>query len=193
MKGIKGRLNRLPAAGVGDMVMATVKKGKPELRKKGECGNSPGTRRESGTNPPGSHPHPSQSTRWVLAVAQGVVVEGQSKRRRFWVKWQLLVLLISISGGTPGLGILGWDGMGGKGPEIPSSTIPGGSKARAGGTARDPGAAMADQGNLYQGGIPSSPSVKRSDVIWICKIRIMGFHDDGIPSLNPLPSPAVHQ
>lgn len=31
---IKGRLNRLPAAGVGDMVLATVKKGKPELRKK---------------------------------------------------------------------------------------------------------------------------------------------------------------
>lgn len=38
VKGIKGRLNRLPAAGVGDMVMATVKKGKPELRKKGEFG-----------------------------------------------------------------------------------------------------------------------------------------------------------
>ena len=36
VKGIKGRLNRLPAAGVGNMVMATVKKGKPELRKKGE-------------------------------------------------------------------------------------------------------------------------------------------------------------
>merc|ERR1711918_113545 len=34
VKGIKGRLNRLPAATVGDMVMATVKKGKPELRKK---------------------------------------------------------------------------------------------------------------------------------------------------------------
>jgi large subunit ribosomal protein L23e len=32
--GIKGRLNRLPAAGCGDMVVATVKKGKPELRKK---------------------------------------------------------------------------------------------------------------------------------------------------------------
>ena len=31
-------MNRLPAAGVGDMVMATVKKGKPELRKKGEYG-----------------------------------------------------------------------------------------------------------------------------------------------------------
>jgi large subunit ribosomal protein L23e len=35
VKGIKGRLNRLPAATVGDMVLATVKKGKPELRKKG--------------------------------------------------------------------------------------------------------------------------------------------------------------
>merc|ERR1711915_423172 len=32
--GIRGRLNRLPAACVGDMVLATVKKGKPELRKK---------------------------------------------------------------------------------------------------------------------------------------------------------------
>ena len=36
VKGIKGRLNRLPAAGAGDLVLATVKKGKPELRKKGE-------------------------------------------------------------------------------------------------------------------------------------------------------------
>ncbi|XP_020907091.1 60S ribosomal protein L23 [Exaiptasia diaphana] len=34
VKGIKGRLNRLPAAASGDMVLATVKKGKPELRKK---------------------------------------------------------------------------------------------------------------------------------------------------------------
>jgi len=34
VKGWGARLNRLPAAGVGDMVMATVKKGKPELRKK---------------------------------------------------------------------------------------------------------------------------------------------------------------
>ena len=31
------RLNRLPAAAPGDMVMATVKKGKPDLRKKGAC------------------------------------------------------------------------------------------------------------------------------------------------------------
>lgn len=35
VKGFGARLNRLPAAGVGDMVMATVKKGKPDLRKKG--------------------------------------------------------------------------------------------------------------------------------------------------------------
>src|SRR5690242_9702147 len=34
VKGIGARLNRIPAGGVGDMVMATVKKGKPELRKK---------------------------------------------------------------------------------------------------------------------------------------------------------------
>merc|ERR1712166_1455354 len=31
---IGARLNRLPAAGVGDMFLGTVKKGKPELRKK---------------------------------------------------------------------------------------------------------------------------------------------------------------
>lgn len=31
------RLNRLPAACVGDFVLASVKKGKPELRKKGAC------------------------------------------------------------------------------------------------------------------------------------------------------------
>lgn len=29
------RLNRLPAAAAGDMIMASVKKGKPDLRKKG--------------------------------------------------------------------------------------------------------------------------------------------------------------
>merc|ERR1719238_427894 len=31
---VGGRLNRLPAAAAGDMCMCTVKKGKPELRKK---------------------------------------------------------------------------------------------------------------------------------------------------------------
>lgn len=34
VKGIHARLNRLPAAGVGDMFIASVKKGKPDLRKK---------------------------------------------------------------------------------------------------------------------------------------------------------------
>eukprot|EP00178_Gracilaria_changii_P016735 TRINITY_DN4805_c1_g1_i1.p1 TRINITY_DN4805_c1_g1~~TRINITY_DN4805_c1_g1_i1.p1 ORF type:complete len:141 (-),score=23.53 TRINITY_DN4805_c1_g1_i1:36-458(-) len=34
VKGVGGRLNRLPQAGPGDMVMCTVKKGKPDLRKK---------------------------------------------------------------------------------------------------------------------------------------------------------------
>lgn len=32
--GVKGRLNKLPSATVGDLVMASCKKGKPELRKK---------------------------------------------------------------------------------------------------------------------------------------------------------------
>lgn len=31
---ISGRLNRLPSASVGDMILCSVKKGKPELRKK---------------------------------------------------------------------------------------------------------------------------------------------------------------
>ena len=35
------RLNRLPSAACGDMVMATVKKGKPDLRKKGETAHPP--------------------------------------------------------------------------------------------------------------------------------------------------------
>ncbi|KAG1359471.1 hypothetical protein COCNU_08G009170 [Cocos nucifera] len=34
VKAIKGRLNRLPSTCVGDMVMATVKKEKPDLKKK---------------------------------------------------------------------------------------------------------------------------------------------------------------
>ena len=34
------RLNRLPSAAAGDMVMATVKKGKPDLRKKGKLTKS---------------------------------------------------------------------------------------------------------------------------------------------------------
>ncbi|KTW31557.1 60S ribosomal protein L23 [Pneumocystis carinii B80] len=34
VKGTGARLNRLPASSIGDMVLTTVKKGKPELRKK---------------------------------------------------------------------------------------------------------------------------------------------------------------
>ena len=34
VKGVHGRLNQLPSASVGDMVICSVKKGKPELRKK---------------------------------------------------------------------------------------------------------------------------------------------------------------
>jgi large subunit ribosomal protein L23e len=34
VRGIKGRLNRLPSSAPGDIVVASVKKGKPELRKK---------------------------------------------------------------------------------------------------------------------------------------------------------------
>ncbi len=35
--GIGARLNRLPVAGVASMFLCSVKKGKPELRKKSEC------------------------------------------------------------------------------------------------------------------------------------------------------------
>ena len=35
---IKGRLNKLPSAAPGDLVMCSCKKGKPELRKKGPAG-----------------------------------------------------------------------------------------------------------------------------------------------------------
>ncbi|KII62976.1 60S ribosomal protein L23 [Thelohanellus kitauei] len=34
VKRVKGTLNRLPAAGVGDLLVCTVKKGKPDMRKK---------------------------------------------------------------------------------------------------------------------------------------------------------------
>ena len=35
-----GRLKRLPAATVGDMILCSVKKGKPELKKKGNTKSS---------------------------------------------------------------------------------------------------------------------------------------------------------
>lgn len=36
--GVGARLNRIPAGAVGDFILASVKKGKPELRKKGAFG-----------------------------------------------------------------------------------------------------------------------------------------------------------
>ena len=36
VNGTQARLNRLPAAASGDLFVASVKKGKPELRKKGK-------------------------------------------------------------------------------------------------------------------------------------------------------------
>ncbi|NWI79344.1 RL23 protein, partial [Dryoscopus gambensis] len=63
VKGIKGRLNRLPAAGVGDMVMATVKKGKPELRKKAPLGNP-------------SQPRRQELTRWCCPCFPGSAITG---------------------------------------------------------------------------------------------------------------------
>lgn len=76
------RLNRLPSAAAGDMVMATVKKGKPDLRKKGECflpveqhvpasstGGQHGSRRSCREGPavrPGGLPPPADE-----AVARG--------------------------------------------------------------------------------------------------------------------------
>ena len=34
--GIKGHLSRLPSASIGDMILCSVKKGSPKLRKKGK-------------------------------------------------------------------------------------------------------------------------------------------------------------
>ena len=34
VKGVQGRLNRMPTSSIGDMFLCSVKKGKPELRKK---------------------------------------------------------------------------------------------------------------------------------------------------------------
>lgn len=63
VKGIGARLNRLPAAGVGDMVMATVKKGKPELRKKGKIEPEPNTQKTQTNSPSQSCPPLSSDNR----------------------------------------------------------------------------------------------------------------------------------
>ena len=63
VKGIKGRLNKIPGATVGNMVMATVKKGKPELRKKGAHGHTP---RATAAPPPLTL---VCTTRWLTRLA----------------------------------------------------------------------------------------------------------------------------
>ena len=69
VKGIKGRLNKIPGATVGNMVMATVKKGKPELRKKGERAS----------------PH-TRMPRWKLQALQWQSsVSPLSSRPRHWL------------------------------------------------------------------------------------------------------------
>ena len=73
VKGIGSRLNRLPAAGVGDMLVATVKKGKPELRKKGKSEAKPRDRFLTPKSLLSSHPSSRHTP--AQTVSQ--------KRRRF--------------------------------------------------------------------------------------------------------------
>jgi ribosomal protein L14 len=59
--GFGARLNKLPAASAGDMVMASVKRGKPELRKKGMWCRSVGVAKEAElTSLPGWNSHASR-------------------------------------------------------------------------------------------------------------------------------------
>lgn len=62
------RLNRLPAAGPGDMVMATCKKGKPDLRKKGAFGRL-------GASLRGGRPWRRKGADNALAMFGGVVIQ----------------------------------------------------------------------------------------------------------------------
>lgn len=48
------KLNRYPSGAPGDMVMASVKKGKPDLRKKGERGSWSSARRAGSSPAPGA-------------------------------------------------------------------------------------------------------------------------------------------
>ncbi|XP_066220437.1 large ribosomal subunit protein uL14 isoform X1 [Saccopteryx leptura] len=82
VKGIKGRLNRLPAAGVGDMVMATVKKGKPELRKKGICGKTQYDQDPGHTHGGGYVHMYTNSCRFSLVHPAVVIRQRKSYRRK---------------------------------------------------------------------------------------------------------------
>ena len=62
--GVKGRLNKLPAASPGDMCICTVKNGKPDLRKKGT----------------------SQTPLFFLSYSKGSSGGGSNR----WRRWELL-------------------------------------------------------------------------------------------------------
>lgn len=73
------RLNRLPAGGPGDMVMATVKKGKPDLRKKGE----PQQQKDSSSRSVAAHSQPVPAE-----AAQPLAAPAVQHRLRFWQAYQ---------------------------------------------------------------------------------------------------------
>ena len=76
VKGIKGRLNKMPGATVGNMVMATVKKGKPELRKKGARAppHSLGSRSHFLSFFPSNMPSPKQNSTAPKIAARRVYI-----------------------------------------------------------------------------------------------------------------------
>lgn len=75
--GFGAHLNRLPDAGVGDMVVASVKKGKPELRKKSERCFNPSMQSTSGGKQTGR----SLIIR-LLAMPAVVIRQRKAWRRR---------------------------------------------------------------------------------------------------------------
>lgn len=77
--GFGAHLNRLPDAGVGDMVVASVKKGKPELRKKSASRSAAGrvvcSRLASHSDARGGYP-PTQgmaAERWRFPLLRGTL------------------------------------------------------------------------------------------------------------------------
>ena len=82
--GTGARLNRLPAASAGDMILCSVKKGKPELRKKSECPVTSWRIRERATRDLGLElgndmltTHLNSHARCRCPPAQGVAPSGR--------------------------------------------------------------------------------------------------------------------
>lgn len=82
VSGTGARLNRLPAAAVGDYVLATVKKGKPELRKKGAWACLGGVRRVACDAPLPRPAHPLGFTPPPPAVHPAVIIRQRKSWRR---------------------------------------------------------------------------------------------------------------